>query len=68
MTLHLDKRYLEHKAHPLEDAIVEAYQFFDGFKRAGSGKLTAHMIDEVLTSFPALIPVEIKEIFTDLLR
>ena len=67
MSLELDKKYLEHAAHPLEDAIVKAYPVFENIKNSGSGKLTAHMTRTILTNMPHLIPKEIEDAFMDLL-
>ena len=68
MSLELDKRYLEHPAHPLEDAVVKAYPVFEKTRDSGSGKLTAHMTTTILSSMPDLIPKEIEDAFIELLR
>ncbi len=67
MSLNVDKRYLEHPAHPLEDAIVKAYPVFENVKNAGSGKLTAQVTQTTLLKMPELIPKEIEDAFMELL-
>lgn len=67
MKLDIDRRYLEHPAHPLEQAIAAAFQFFEGLFLSGSGKMTGHMIEEVVVHYPDLLPIEVQEAFESLL-
>ncbi len=66
LEIQLDRRYLHHPAHPLEKAITTAYPFLESFTRSGSGKLTKHLIDTVLTRLPKFIPIEVEQIFKEL--
>jgi ABC-type branched-subunit amino acid transport system ATPase component len=68
MKLDIDRRYLEHPAHPLEHAIARAFQFFEGLVNSGSGKMTGHMIEEVVVQYPDLLPIEVQEAFDRLLN
>ncbi|MDP9871587.1 AAA family ATPase [Agrobacterium tumefaciens] len=67
MAVNIDEAYLRYNAHRLEERVVEAYEMLEKTHRAGSGKLTAHLIEHVLLSLPNLIPVEVEEVFIELL-
>lgn len=67
LSINIDQEYLRFNAHDLEDKIVVAFPVFEKIKLAGSGKLTAHLIEHVLMDFQELIPVEVSEVFHQLL-
>lgn len=67
LTVQIDQAYLQHNAHKLEDRVVAAYPMLEKMKMGGSGKITAHLIDNVLRHLPVLIPVEVEQVFGELL-
>lgn len=67
MTINIDEGYLRHDAHKLEDKVVAAYPMLRAVQAGRSGNLTAHLIEHVLLDLPELIPIEVEEVFRDLL-
>lgn len=67
LTVQIDKAYLQYNAHKLEDKVIAAYPMLEKMKMSGSGKITGHLIENVLRLLPALIPVEVEQVFGELL-
>ena len=68
LTLNADSRFFSTDDHALEAKVVAAFPFLKSITKNQSGKLVNHIIENVLTDNPGLVPLEVKHVLEELLE
>lgn len=68
LVIEIDRRYFEMDDHLLESTLIEKFPFLKEITKNQNGKLVDHIISNVLSDSPDLVPVEVKEVLESLLE